>query len=95
MHLPKAVDLARLGKASQPNQLAVLLGMVAAAIGLMPALAVAGTVLLMTGSVVAATAALAVWTAVAAVAARYGLRAAARALADREEAIYLAILERA
>ncbi|HUP43812.1 MAG TPA: hypothetical protein VM599_11455, partial [Thermoanaerobaculia bacterium] len=30
MHLPKAVDLARLGKASQPNQLAVLLGMVAA-----------------------------------------------------------------
>jgi hypothetical protein len=49
----------------------------------------------MTGSVVAATAALAAWTAVAAVGARYGLRAAARALADREEAIYLAILERA
>jgi hypothetical protein len=47
----------------------------------------------MTGSVVAATAALAAWTAVAAVAARYGLRAAARALAAREESIYLAILE--
>jgi hypothetical protein len=95
MRLPKAVDLSRLGKASQPNQLAALIGILLAVLGLAPALIAGGAVYLLTGSVAAVTAALAVWTAVAAVAARYGLRAAARALADREEAIYLAILERA
>jgi hypothetical protein len=49
---------------------------------------------LLTGSVAAVTAALAAWTAVAALAARFLLRAAARVLAGREEAIYLAIVAR-
>ncbi|HUP42537.1 MAG TPA: hypothetical protein VM599_04940 [Thermoanaerobaculia bacterium] len=93
MHLPKAVDLARLGKASQPNQLAGLLGMLCAVFGLVPALLLGGGVFLATGSAAAVTAALAVWTGATAVAAHHLLRAAAWALAGREESIYLAILE--
>lgn len=94
MRLPKAVDLSRLGKAAQPNQLAGLLGMLGTVLGLLPALVLAGTVFLATRSLAAVTAALVVWTVVTAVSARLLLRAAARALAGREEAIYLAILER-
>jgi hypothetical protein len=94
MVLPKAVDLSRLGKASQPNQLAALIGIVLAVLGMVPALVVGGVAFLLTGSVAAVTAALAVWTAVAALAARFLLGAAARVLAGREEAIYLAIVAR-
>lgn len=94
MRLPKAVDLSRLGKAAQPNQLAGLLGMLGTVLGLLPALVLAGAVFLATRSLAAVTAGLAVWTVVTAVAARLLLRAAARALAGREEAIHLAILER-
>jgi hypothetical protein len=93
MVLPKAVDLGRLGKASQPNQVAGLLGMLGIPFAFLPAIVLGGTVFATTRSAAAVTVALALWAAATAVAARLLLRVAADALAAREESIYLALLE--
>jgi hypothetical protein len=93
MVLPKAVDLGRLGKASQPNQVAGLLGMLGIPLAFLPAIVLGGTVFATTRSAAAVTVALALWAAATAVAARLLLRVAADALAAREESIYLALLE--
>ncbi|HEX6199713.1 MAG TPA: hypothetical protein VF150_05565 [Thermoanaerobaculia bacterium] len=93
MVLPKAVDLGRLGKASQPNQVAGLLGVLAIPFAFLPAIVLGGTVFATTRSAAAVTLALALWVAATAVAARLLLRVAADALAAREESIYLALLE--
>lgn len=93
MLLPKAVDLGRLGKAAQPNQVAALLGVLAMPVAFLPAIALGGAVFATTRSAAAVTLALALWTAATAVAARLLLRTAADALAAREESIYLALLE--
>lgn len=93
MLLPKAVDLGRMGKSSQPNQVAGLLGMLGTVLALLPAIALGGAVFAATGRAAAVTLALALWTAATLVAARLLLRTAADALASREESIYLALLE--
>jgi len=93
MLLPKAVDLGRMGKASQPNQVAGLLGVLAIPFAFLPAIALGGTVFAATRSAAAVTLALALWTVATAVASRLLLRVAADALAAREESIYLALLE--
>lgn len=91
--LPKAVDLGRMGKSSQPNQVAALLGMLATVLALVPALVLGGTVFAATRSAAAVTLALLLWTAATGVAARFLLRAVADALPAREESIHLALLE--
>lgn len=93
--LPKAVDLGRLGREAQPNQLANLLGTVATALALAVALSVGAVVLAVTRSVVAVTLAEAAFAAAALGVARLLLAPVTHALARREEAVYLALLERA
>jgi hypothetical protein len=93
MFFPKAVDLGRLGKQAQPNQLAGLAGLVATGLAV-PVAAFPGVlVFAVTRSVLAATAAEGVWAALALGASRALLGLAARTLAAREEAIYLALAE--
>lgn len=94
MLLPKAVDLGRLGREAQPNQLAALIGTLATPILLLPAIAVGATTFAATGSVLVLTAAEAAWTAVSVVVARVLLTPVTATLAHREEAIHLALLER-
>ncbi len=93
MFFPKAVDLGRLGKQAQPNQLANLVGLVATAVSVPAATLPAIVVFAFTRSVLAATAAELVWAALALAVSRALLGLAARTLAGREEAIYLALAE--
>jgi hypothetical protein len=94
MLLPKAVDLGRLGRAAQPNQLAVLLGTLVTPLTMLPAIVVGATAFAATGSVLALTAAEAVWAALALLLSRLLLAPVCATLARREEAIHLALLER-
>lgn len=94
MLLPKAVDLGRLGRDAQPNQLAALLGTFATPLALLPPIAVGALTFVVTGSVLALTLAEAAWAAAALGLARLLLGPVATALAGREEAIHLALLER-
>lgn len=93
MLLPKAVDLGRLGKGTQPNQVAALLGMFGTPLALGPPLVLGGAVFAATGSATRVTLALLLWTAATGVAARFLLRAVADALPAREESVHLALLE--
>ncbi len=93
MFFPKAVDLGRLGRSAKPNQLAALAGLVATGLAVPLAAAPGALVFGLTRSVLAATAVCLVWAAVALVASRFLLGLAARTLAGREEAIYLALAE--
>lgn len=93
MFFPKAVDLGRLGRQAQPNQLGAFAGLLATAVAV-PAAALPGALaFVLTRSVVTATAVELVWAVLALVASRFLLTLAARTLALREEAIYLALAE--
>jgi hypothetical protein len=90
---PKAVDLNRLGRDARPNQLAMLLIMLATGVAVGLPFLVGGLVWAITGSRVAVTAVAALWTAAALLLARFLLGPVARALAARREGIYLALQE--
>ncbi len=91
--LPKAVDLGRLGKAAQPNQLAVLVGMATSVVVLSIPLLGGFLVYVLTRSVLAVTLAEAVWLLAALVLDRLLLGSLARTFAERREAIFLALHE--
>lgn len=91
--LPKAVDLGRLGKAAQPNHLAVLVGMATSVVALSVPLVVGFLVFAFTRSVLAVTLAEALWLLAALALARLLLGSLARALGERREAIFLALHE--
>lgn len=93
--LPKAVDLGRLGKASQPNQLAVLVGMATSVVALSLPLSGGFLVYAFSRSALAVTVAEALWLLAALVLARLLLGPLARALSERREAVFLALHERA
>lgn len=93
--LPKAVDLGRLGKAAQPNQLAVLIGMATSVVVLALPLSGGFLVYALTRSALAVTVAEALWLLAALVLARLLLGPLARTLGERREAVFLALHERA
>lgn len=94
MLLPKAVDLGRLGKRSQPNQLAALVGFFATSVAVAVPASLGAAVFALSESVLAVTGVLVLWAGATAFAAVGLLGLAARTLAGREEAIYLALLDR-
>lgn len=94
MLLPKAVDLGRLGRDAQPNQLGSLLGTVAIPLVLLPQIAVGAAVFAATRSVWLLTLAEAVCVGIALLLARLLLVPVANALTRRAESIHLALLER-
>jgi hypothetical protein len=91
---PKAVNLGKFGKESQPHQLAGFLAVLATAVAFGPGLVLGGGVLVWSRSALAATVAEAVWVVVAFVLCRVGLRLAAAMLGGRRESVYLALSER-
>ncbi len=93
MFFPKAVDLGRLGKQAQPNQLAGLAGLFATAFAVPIAVGPGLLAFVVTRRLWLATGVELAWAALALVAARFLLGLAARTLASREEAIYLALAE--
>lgn len=95
MLLPKAVDVGRLGKRAQPNQVAALVGMFVTPMAALPALLVSGGTYVATGSALAVSVAALAWAAVALFAGYGLLLLAARLLPARQESIVLALEERA
>jgi len=88
---PKAVDLNRFGKQSQPHQLVGLLGPLTTACAYLPALALGAGVYLWSRSPLVVAAAEAGWLVVAFFVARFALRLVGRLVDARREDVYLAL----
>lgn len=89
--LPKAVDLNRFGRESQPHKLAGFLALLSTAVSFLPALAVGAGVFAWSRSPLVTAAAEAAWLAVALVVSRVALRFVGRLVDARREDVYLAL----
>ena len=88
---PKAVDLNRMGRSSQPHQLAGFLALLTTGLAFLPGLALAAGVYAWSRSPLAVVVAEAAWLAVTLAVARVGLALAGRLVDDRREDVYLAL----
>jgi len=88
---PKAVDLSRMGRSSQPHQLAGFLALVTTGLAFLPGLGLGAGVYALSRSPLVVLAAEAGWLAVTLTVARFALRLVGRLVDARREAIYLAL----
>ncbi len=89
--LPKAVDLSRFGRESQPHKLAGLLALVTTALSFLPAFALGAAVYTWSRSPLATAAAEAAWLVVVFFVSRLALRFVGRLVDARREDVYLAL----